>query len=174
MKLLGGMWSRGDVLALTGVIVAILATILAIPGMPKHLGIDLESWSKTEPSPGQRAKETTTPTHLSPAQEPSNVPSREAKPLQTQSASFYKVKIIRSRDLHAGDFVLDTQPIPISAIVEDALSYTTLQLQAGSHTLSIPRAIRPCPVTFSVPSAEPISLTCDVPFERNYDGKDDK
>jgi len=31
MKLLGGKWSRGDLLALLGVI----AAVLAIPGMPK-------------------------------------------------------------------------------------------------------------------------------------------
>jgi hypothetical protein len=31
MKLLGGQWSRGDILALVGVI----AAVFAIPGMPK-------------------------------------------------------------------------------------------------------------------------------------------
>src|ERR1700730_4919664 len=36
MKLLGGSWSRGDILALVGVV----AAILAIPGMPKLLHLD--------------------------------------------------------------------------------------------------------------------------------------
>jgi hypothetical protein len=38
MKLMGGDWSRGDLLALLGVIVAIveaIVAILTIPGMPK-------------------------------------------------------------------------------------------------------------------------------------------
>jgi hypothetical protein len=42
MKLLGGKWSRGDLLALLGVI----AAVLAIPGMPKLLHFDSDSSSK--------------------------------------------------------------------------------------------------------------------------------
>jgi len=41
MKLLGGKWSRGDILALLGV----LAAALAIPGMPKLFHWDSESES---------------------------------------------------------------------------------------------------------------------------------
>lgn len=41
MKLLGGKWSRGDILALLGV----LAAALAIPGMPKLFHWDSESGS---------------------------------------------------------------------------------------------------------------------------------
>jgi len=42
MKALGGKWSKGDIIALLGVI----AAVLAIPGMPK-----LFHWDSTDPSP---------------------------------------------------------------------------------------------------------------------------
>jgi hypothetical protein len=42
MKLLGGQWSKGDLLALLGVI----AAVLAIPGMPKFFHFDSEPSSK--------------------------------------------------------------------------------------------------------------------------------
>jgi hypothetical protein len=47
MKLLGGSWSRGDVLALMGV----LAAVLAIPGMPKLLHLDSDNSSKQRSMP---------------------------------------------------------------------------------------------------------------------------
>ena len=45
MKLRGGDWSKGDVLALLGLLVAVagvLAAVLAIPGMPKFFHYDSE------------------------------------------------------------------------------------------------------------------------------------
>ena len=47
MKLLGGKWSKGDILALLGVI----AAVMAIPGMPKLLHFDFDS-SKHGEAPG--------------------------------------------------------------------------------------------------------------------------
>ena len=51
MKLLGGKWSRGDLLALLGVI----AAVLAIPGMPKLLHFDSDSSPKHVDTPGGTA-----------------------------------------------------------------------------------------------------------------------
>jgi hypothetical protein len=59
MKLLGGKWSRGDFLALLGVI----AAILAIPGMPRLFHWDSETSSKQVETPGTA----TTPKMLTPA-----------------------------------------------------------------------------------------------------------
>lgn len=52
MKLLGGEWSRGDAIALVGVVVALVgsvAAILAIPGMPKLLHLDREDKQTKDP-----------------------------------------------------------------------------------------------------------------------------
>jgi hypothetical protein len=49
MKLRGGEWSRGDLLALLGILVAIagvLAAVLAIPGMPRIFHGDSDSTAK--------------------------------------------------------------------------------------------------------------------------------
>jgi hypothetical protein len=48
MKLLGGKWSRGDLLALLGVI----AAVLAIPGMPKFFHWDSDSSATHIETPG--------------------------------------------------------------------------------------------------------------------------
>ncbi len=48
MKLLGGKWSTGDLLALLGVV----AAVLAIPGMPKLFHFDSDSSSKHFETPG--------------------------------------------------------------------------------------------------------------------------
>ncbi len=51
MKILGGgEWSRGDAIALLGVLVAVVGTIaavLAVPGMPKFLHLDSEGAAET-------------------------------------------------------------------------------------------------------------------------------
>jgi len=50
MKILGGEWSRGDAIAIIGVLVAVVgsvAAVLAIPGMPKFLHLDSESAAQT-------------------------------------------------------------------------------------------------------------------------------
>ncbi len=52
MKLLGGKWSRGDLLALLGVI----AAILAIPGMPKLFHWDSDSSSTQVENAGNTQK----------------------------------------------------------------------------------------------------------------------
>lgn len=57
MKLLGGKWSRGDILALLGV----LAAVLTIPGMPKLFHWDSESSATHPGAPG------TTQSAVSPA-----------------------------------------------------------------------------------------------------------
>lgn len=71
MKLLGGKWSRGDFLALLGVI----AAVLAVPGMPKLFHWDSEPPSKHVETPEMAA----IPKLLTPAPQevrPENVPKR--------------------------------------------------------------------------------------------------
>jgi hypothetical protein len=54
MKLRGGEWSKGDVLAFLGLLVAVVgvaAAILGIPGMPKLVHWDSESPVKQESQP---------------------------------------------------------------------------------------------------------------------------
>jgi hypothetical protein len=54
MKLLGGDWSKGDILALLGLLVAVIgvgAAILAIPGMPKIFHSDTETQVKQDNPP---------------------------------------------------------------------------------------------------------------------------
>jgi len=88
MKLLGGQWSKGDLLALLGVI----AAVLAIPGMPKLLHFDSDSSSKHVETPG-------TITDVKPATPP-------AKPVQ------------KSRDVTSGqvNFGCD-QSLPVQTPV---------------------------------------------------------
>lgn len=53
MKMLGGEWSRGDAIALIGVLVALIgsvAAVLAIPGMPKFLHGDSDNAPKQQSS----------------------------------------------------------------------------------------------------------------------------
>ena len=54
MKLRGGEWSRGDFLALLGVIVAVVGVVVAVltvPGMPKFLHWDSDSSAKDAERP---------------------------------------------------------------------------------------------------------------------------
>jgi hypothetical protein len=54
MKMLGGDWSRGDAIALAGVIVAIVGVavaLLAVPGMPKVIHLDADTKSSTAKPP---------------------------------------------------------------------------------------------------------------------------
>jgi hypothetical protein len=63
MKLVGGEWSRGDLLALLGVLVAIgglLIATLTIPGMPKVFHWDAES-SVKQPVAASAVPKTETP-----------------------------------------------------------------------------------------------------------------
>lgn len=54
MKLLGGDWSKGDIIAVLGLLIAVVgvvAAILAIPGMPKIAHWDSEPKARQEPTP---------------------------------------------------------------------------------------------------------------------------
>jgi hypothetical protein len=93
MKLLGGKWSRGDLLALLGVI----AAVLAIPGMPKLLHFDSDSSSKHVETPGTAADGKPSIPAAKPVQKSRDVTSGQVNfgcdqtlPVQTPVVSFGK------------------------------------------------------------------------------------
>ena len=54
MKLRGGYWSKGDILALLGLLVAVVGVgvaILTIPGMPKLFHMDTKPQAKQDNPP---------------------------------------------------------------------------------------------------------------------------
>jgi hypothetical protein len=89
----------------------------------------------------------------------------------SQAQSLSKVYVGRSRDLQANAISLDGNQITASSIASDYLDHTILQLTPGPHTLSVPKAVKPCSKSFNVPTTEQIWLTCVMPFERSSDGK---
>jgi hypothetical protein len=89
VKLLGGQWSRGDLLAL----IAVIAAVLAIPGMPKlfHWDSDAASKQGQTPEPGARTNV------LKPVQRVKDVSSSQVSfgcdqslPVETPVVSFGK------------------------------------------------------------------------------------
>jgi hypothetical protein len=92
MKLRGGNWSKGDLLALIGV----AAAILAIPGMPKLLHLDSDSSSKqaqTIATPSSARYELKERLHMASSISPegyfaSLAPTGQAKPAADSRAFF--------------------------------------------------------------------------------------
>lgn len=92
MKLLGGKWSRGDLLALLGVV----AAVLAIPGMPKLFHWDSESSTRPAENGGTAGSKPTLPA-LKPVQKTRDVSSGQVNfgcdqslPVETPVISFGK------------------------------------------------------------------------------------
>jgi len=138
MKLMGGDWSKGDILAGLGLIIAavgVVAAILAIPGMPKIAHWDSEPSVKQSDdlSPGKAIPE---PSAAKPVRKAGDVTSGQVNfgceqtlPVETPAVSFGK----NPREINAKPAWANTANVKVQnqsvSNVEDVGTITGLDLQ---------------------------------------------
>lgn len=154
-------WSRGDLIALTGALVAVVgvvAAILAIPGMPRLLPWDKQPEPKPPIHDGGKADIQPIPparTVPTASRTPSEKPVRSSPTPQT----FYTVKVMHRADLGRGSWLLDNKPAE-PFIVSHDLNVTELRLPAGVHHAVAKVEGRECQSSFTVPVQGPVFLDC--------------
>ena len=155
-------WSRGDIVALTGVaitVVGVVAAILAIPGMPRLLPWDKPAEQK--PQAKDEAKADIQPSaSAQPVSNTSNVPADAARRSSTVARpTLYTVKVLHNPALSNAPWLLDDQPAEAFVVSHD-LNVTALRLPAGVHHIAATVEGRACKNSFSVPVQGPVFLDC--------------
>jgi len=122
MKLLGGDWSRGDFIALTGLVVAVVTTALTVPEFRSYLGLR----SDTQPAPSAQAKPVPSP----------NQTDVSSHAVDTNAASSPRIwECIRAKYRPENLYPEETQP------TQDSLDGSLLDLVAAGNLKCVQRLL---------------------------------